>query len=74
MLIFERRLLDQPIRNLSLDIHEVLEHLIVRLSRKHDFASVQLVQRHGETPRVDHVIVRHAQNCSKKRKATKEII
>ena len=59
----EGTLPNQLVRHLTLDVHHVLEHLIIRLARKHYLTRVQFVQRYCHRPHVDLVIVRHAKDC-----------
>lgn len=42
----------------ALKVHGQFDHVIVRRSRKQDFASVQLVQSTAYRPHVDAVVIR----------------
>lgn len=60
--ILELALPDELIRHLALQIHEELQHLIIRFSRKQNFTRVKLVYRTTDGPHVDAVIIRYTKN------------
>ena len=60
--VFESRSLDELVRHLAAQVHEQLDHVVVRLAREHDLARVQLEQCHGHRPQVDAVVIRQSEN------------
>jgi hypothetical protein len=62
VLLFECSFPDQLVGELALQVHAVLQHLVVGATREHDFSSVQLVDGAAGRPHVDTVVVGNAQD------------
>lgn len=60
MLVFEHSLADHLVGHLALQVHHVLEHLVVGLAGEEDATSVQLVDGAGYRPQVYRVVVPHS--------------
>lgn len=62
VLILKLALPDDLVGNFSLHVHEPLQHVVVRMSTKQNFASIELINSATSGPHINTVIIRHAEN------------